>query len=166
MQLKRPVNQISTPSPTSKKHSDKRFKDYASPLRPGPIKVTTTPLRNVTTIDQINNYSQQPSKSGFEIPISRPTSPILPVTPKGNKREMVNLRSPAIGISPKANPTTLQSPIGLSPLVQNKRGQSSKSKSYQQPAPSSASKKPSVEQMNQAFEEWMRIAADNVNFIC
>jgi hypothetical protein len=170
--LKRPIPQITTPSPTSKKHTDKRLKDYASPLRPGPIKLATTPLRNVTTFDQINNFTQQHSKEGLEIPISRPTSPVIFATPKGNKRELVNLRSPVVGISPKANPTTLQSPIGLSPLApQYKKGLASKPKTFQAPAPSSASKKPTMDQMNQAFEEWMRIAADNVNileiiFIC
>lgn len=144
MQLKRQVPPPITPSP-SRKQPEKRLKDYASPIRVPPLKVAT-PLRNVTTADNVDK------------PIAMPTSPLV-LTPKAANVKKIDLKSPALGISPRAQPPTLQSPLALgnSPLAKA-RPQPIAKKTQLSTKPS----KPTLEQMNNAFEEWMRIAADNV----
>lgn len=142
MQLKR---QPLTPSP-SRKHVEKKMKEYVSPMRPPTLKVAT-PLRNVTSADQV------------EQPIALPTSPLV-LTPKAPVVKKIDLKSPALGISPRAHPPTLQSPLALgeSPLAKGRLIPVATKKTQTSAKPPN----PTLEQMNSAFEEWMRIAADNV----
>lgn len=115
-------------------------------MRALPLKVAT-PLRNVTTADQLDDS------------FALPTSPIV-LTPKATAIKKVDLKSPALGISPRAQLPSLQSPLALgeSPLGKNKPVHTAK-----RAQSNSKTSKPTLEQMNSAFEEWMRIAADNVS---
>lgn len=148
MQLKRHSPPPITPSP-SRKHVEKRLKDYVSPMRAPPLKIAT-PLRNVTS-----------AADPVEQPMVLPTSPLV-LTPKVAVAKKIDLKSPAMGISPRAHPSSLQSPLALgdSPLAKGRPFSTTAKKTQTQP--SNKPPKPTLEQMNNAFEEWMRIAADNV----
>lgn len=147
MQIKRQIP--ITPSP-KKAIASKKLKEYVSPGKPLTIKVST-PLRAV------NNEA-----SGILLHSSLHTSPIFQ-TPKSTTKnnngrlDKAKLMSPSVGISPRANLPSIQSSVVLnnSPLVQISRS-NSKGKIPQIP-------KLSIEQMNSSFEEWMKIAADNVS---
>jgi hypothetical protein len=167
--------------------SKKRLRAYASPLRAPPLKVaTTTPLKQELT--PISARTAAPSNGA----IASPDGATLRLTPRRQhplSRSREEVLSPAAAISPRANlPSSalktsgalkVEGVGGPSLLIQAARAaptpnlddlkraraatrQLAKSQLPPKDRKELSPAKPTLEQMNAAFEEWMRISADNV----
>lgn len=124
----------------------KKQRDYASPI------VNRTPLRSCAgSMEALNDPIQQPNFLEYQVPLKgeNPT-----------KRAHAAFQSPVVGPSPKAFP------LGSSPYVNSSSHKSPRSLSTANPLalPPQSNAKLSVEQMNKTFEEWIKIAADNVKW--
>lgn len=159
-----------TPEPATVAHSgvSKKNREYQSPL------VNKTPLRNVIKEKGVNVTGGLPSQS----PTNASGSPLVNNDDVAERRQhrvalvaqrrqlKKTIMSPAI-ITPKANP-----PSGLTPRKNTTpsigAGNLStptaiNTKLTTTIAAGGAQQKLTIEQRNRMFEEWMKIAADNVS---
>lgn len=126
-----------TPSPAV---TGKKTREYNSPLR--------TPLRNVTG----KNDKDEPQTPLNDDDGERRRNRAAMV--QNRRQAKKELMSPAIG-TPKANPPSILTPKAGTPLTPSVIMTDLANKPMAAP-------KLTVEQRNKMFEEWMKIAADNV----
>lgn len=134
-----------TPSPAV---VGKKTREYASPT-------VRTPLRNVTggkegLVEEVRNPPRTPLNDD-ESERRRNRSEIA----KNRKQTKKTLMSPAVS-TPRANPPSMLTPKGATPLTPSAIIADVAIKPVAAP-------KLTAEQRNKMFEEWMKIAADNVS---
>jgi len=139
----------------------KKLKDYASPTN-------KTPLRNVVAVDE--NCKRNKSSVSTPLAANRSFSSSNATLPNDDEEERktnraaianrkkqlkTNILSPAVEASPKA---ALPTSVGRLRGTQNAPiGMNVQLNGAAPPQP-----KMTIEQRNKVFEEWMKIAADNV----
>lgn len=150
-----------TPEPAGIGKSDlKKGREYASPLR--------TPLRNAVRASTLEGGSPLCSTPGTPLNDDGDERLKHRAALVNNRKQMKKtLLSPALNTTPKANPPSslaklknITLRVGNSPLTPTAIQSNPAKLAVPQAAP-----KLTVEQRNKMFEEWMKIAADNVTSI-
>lgn len=121
----------------------KKTKDYVSP-------VVKTPLRNMLSAENVANAEPIPPIVDTQRHQQQRRKRAL----LSRKRSEADLLSPAPGISPKAAPLSIHSPLNVAHSSKLRHSPSTISTTLN-------NQKLSIEQMTRSFDEWMRIAADN-----
>lgn len=125
----------------------KKIRDYASPI-------VKTPLRNMLSAENIASKAIESNVNNvMEQQAKRTRAALL----RGATKKAA-LLSPAPGISPRAAPLSMNSPAAATVL---RNSPSLLTLNGNAPPPTRPHHQMSMAEMNRAFEEWMRIAADN-----
>lgn len=138
-----------TPEPPS--GGKKKTREYVSP-------VVRTPLRNVSASGGAQGPAPSPLPSQTHTPVNddegeRRQNRVAIVAKRRNIKQTI--LSPALPATPKARPSALHAPAKATPVTPSAINAEVARKPL-------AVAKLSVEQRNRIFEDWMKIAADNV----